>query len=93
VEDRLYCLLQPPLEVVAGMHELAFPCQPFPYQLEGVAFLYPRAAAVLADEMGLGKTIQAITAIRLLIHAGEMRQVLVVCPRPLVSNWQRELGR
>jgi SNF2 family DNA or RNA helicase len=93
LEDRLYCLLQPPLEVVAGMQELAFPCQPFPYQLEGVAFLYPRAAAVLADEMGLGKTVQAITAIRLLIHAGEVRQVLVVCPKPLVSNWQRELGR
>lgn len=93
LEDRLYCLLQPPLEVVAGMQALEFPCQPYPYQLEGVAFLYPRAAAVLADEMGLGKTVQAITALRLLIHAGEVRQALVVCPKPLVSNWQRELAR
>ncbi len=93
LEDRLYCLLQPPLEVVAGVGALEFPCRAFPYQLEGVAFLYPRAAAVLADEMGLGKTVQAITALRLLIHAGEVRQALVVCPKPLVANWLRELAR
>ena len=36
--------------------------------MEGVAFLYPRHAAMLADEMGLGKTMQAITAMRLLLH-------------------------
>lgn len=93
LEDRLYCLLQPPLEVVARVGALEFPCRAFPYQLEGVAFLYPRAAAVLADEMGLGKTVQAITALRLLIHAGEVRRALVVCPKPLVSNWLRELAR
>ena len=51
-----------------------FPFQPFPYQFEGVAFLYPRYAAILADEMGLGKTMQAITAIRLLLHAGRSAQ-------------------
>lgn len=93
LEDRLYGLLQPPLEVVARVGALEFPCRAFPFQLEGVAFLYSRAAAVLADEMGLGKTAQAITALRLLIHAGEVRQALVVCPKPLVTNWLRELAR
>ena len=54
---------------------------------------YIRAyAAVLADEMGLGKTMQAITAMRLLLHAGEIRRVLMVCPKPLVTNWQREFA-
>lgn len=90
LHDRLYYVLQPPLETVIGNQLLRFPCQPFPYQLEGVAFLYPRHAAILADEMGLGKTMQAITAIRLLLHAGELRSVLLVCPKPLVSNWRRE---
>lgn len=90
LHDRLYYVLQPPLETVIGNQMLHFPCQPFPYQLEGVAFLYPRHAAILADEMGLGKTMQAITAIRLLLHAGEVRSVLLVCPKPLVSNWRRE---
>ena len=90
LEDRLYYLLQPPLEVIVQAGDLTFPFQPFAYQMEGVAFLYPRAHAVLADEMGLGKTMQAITSIRLLLHAGEVRRVLLVCPKPLVTNWQRE---
>jgi SNF2 family DNA or RNA helicase len=72
---------------------LACPAQPFPFQLEGVAFLYPRHAAVLADEMGLGKTVQAILAARLLLHSGEVSTVLLVCPKPLVANWVREFGR
>ena len=42
--------------------------------------------------MGLGKTMQAITAMRLLLHAGELRSVLLVCPKPLVTNWQREFA-
>ncbi len=72
---------------------MTFPVQPFPYQFEGVAFLYPRHAAILADEMGLGKTMQAITAIRLLLHARrDCDSVLLVCPKPLVTNWQREFA-
>jgi SNF2 family DNA or RNA helicase len=90
LEDRLHYLLQPPLEMLLSGRALAMPCRPFPFQFEGIAFLYPRHAAILADEMGLGKTMQAITAIRLLLARGELRTVLVVCPKPLVSNWQRE---
>ncbi|MGA2034541.1 MAG: DEAD/DEAH box helicase [Thermoguttaceae bacterium] len=93
LEDRLHYILQPSLESLLCEGVLPMPCQPFPFQFEGVAFLYPRHAAVLADEMGLGKTMQAITAIRLLLHRGEIRSVLLVCPKPLVSNWQRELQR
>ncbi len=90
LQDRLQYLLQPPLETWMAGQEMTFPFPPFPYQLEGVAFLYPRFAAVLADEMGLGKTMQAITAIRLLLRAAEIRNVLLICPKPLVTNWQRE---
>ena len=92
LEDRLYYLLQPSLETLIREGSLDFPFHPCHYQLEGVAFLYPRVSAVLADEMGLGKTMQAITAMRLLLHAGEIQNVLLVCPKPLVSNWQREFG-
>ncbi|HPU06426.1 MAG TPA: DEAD/DEAH box helicase [Thermogutta sp.] len=90
LEDRLRYLLQPSLEAILAERQLEFPFTPFPYQLEGVAFLFPRHAAILADEMGLGKTMQAITAIRLLLRCGEVRRVLLVCPKPLVSNWRRE---
>jgi SNF2 family DNA or RNA helicase len=92
LEDRLFYCLQPPLETLLAGNQLDFPFRPFSYQFEGVAFLYPRVAAILADEMGLGKTMQAITAIRVLLRAGELRSVLLVCPKPLVSNWQREFA-
>lgn len=91
LEDRLYYLLQPPLEHLVGSGELQFPFEPFPYQFDGIAFLFPRYAAVLADEMGLGKTMQAISTMRMLLCSGEVRNVLLVCPKPLVTNWQREL--
>jgi SNF2 family DNA or RNA helicase len=90
LEDRLYYLLQPPLETIVQNAKLTFPFSPFPYQMDGIAFLFPRRAAVLADEMGLGKTMQAITAIRMLLLAEEMSSALLICPKPLVSNWVRE---
>ena len=92
LEDRLHYLLQPPLESLLAAESLHFPHQPFPFQLEGVAFLAARREAVLADEMGLGKTMQAITTMRLLAKLGSIRRVLLVCPKPVVTNWRRELA-
>ena len=92
LEDRLFYLLQPPLENLFSNEALEFPFHPFPYQFDGIAFLFPRQEAVLADEMGLGKTMQAIVAMRLLAHQGQVRRTLLVCPKPLVTNWQREIA-
>jgi SNF2 family DNA or RNA helicase len=92
LRDRLYYLLQPPLDSLVGSGQLTFPFDPFPYQLDGIAFLFPRYAGIIADEMGLGKTMQAISAIRLLLYAGEVRNVLLICPKPLVTNWLREFS-
>ena len=92
-EERLWYLLQPDLETLLRSCDLSFPRAPFPFQLEGMAFLLPRHGAVLADEMGLGKSMQAISSIRFLVRAGQARRVLVVCPKGLVSNWVRELGQ
>jgi SNF2 family DNA or RNA helicase len=92
LEDRLRLLLEPPLESLLAADSLCFAHRPFSYQLDGIAFLYPRDEAVLADEMGLGKTMQAVTAVRLLSHHGQIRRALLICPKPLVSNWQREFA-
>lgn len=92
LQDRLFYVLQPPLDLLVGSGQLNFPFEPFPYQLDGITFLYPRYAAVLADEMGLGKTMQAVSAIRLLLCSGTIRSVLLVCPKPLVTNWIREFN-
>jgi SNF2 family DNA or RNA helicase len=90
-KDRLLYLLQPPLEDVFAGKQVSLPFKPYPYQIRGIAFLMPRHAALLADEMGLGKTVQVIVALRLLFFAGLIRRGLVVCPKPLVINWSREL--
>jgi SNF2 family DNA or RNA helicase len=90
LEDRLFYVLQPPLESWLRGQELVMPFEPFPYQYEGIAWLFSQKAALLADEMGLGKTMQTITAIRLLLRAGQTRRILLVCPKPLIPNWQRE---
>jgi SNF2 family DNA or RNA helicase len=90
-KDRLLYLLQPPIEQMFVGKQVTVPFPPYPYQLEGIAFLMPRHAALLADEMGLGKTIQTILALRLMLQAGLVRRALLVCPKPLVFNWCREL--
>ena len=90
IQDRLNYILQPPIESILHLPTLDMPFEPFQFQREGVAFLYSAHFAILADEMGLGKTMQAITTIRLLLRTGEIRSVLLVCPKPLISNWQRE---
>jgi SNF2 family DNA or RNA helicase len=92
LRDRLYYVLQPPLESLMSSQCLEFPFEPFPYQFEGIAFLFPRYSAILADEMGLGKTMQAISTIRMLLSAGEVRNILLICPKPLVTNWVREFA-
>ena len=91
LRERLLLLLQPPLEHLFTGKRIRLPFEPFKYQIDGIAFLMPRHAALLADEMGLGKTMQTIVATRLLLHAGLVQRVLIVCPKPLVTNWGREL--
>ena len=92
IQDRLHYILQPPIESILNLPTLDMPFEPFPFQRQGIAFLYSAHFAILADEMGLGKTMQAITTIRLLLRTGEIRSVLLVCPKPLISNWQREFS-
>ena len=64
-----------------------------PYQLTGVAWLYQRLllglGVCLADEMGLGKTAQAISLI--CTARTSEHPALVVVPKSLVINWEREL--
>ena len=65
---------------------------PYPFQFEGIKFLFDRNRALLSDEMGLGKTIQAILAMRARIHSGQVQRVLIVCPKSLLPTWEREVN-
>src|SRR3989442_9094487 len=90
-KGRVLYLLQPASEDFFAGKQVRLPFQPYPYQIKGIAFLMPRHAALLADEMGLGKTAQVLISLRLLLQSGLIRRALVVCPKPLVVNWTREL--
>ena len=90
LQDRLFYLLQPPLETWLAGQEMIMPFEPFPYQYEGIAWMFARHSALLADEMGLGKTMQTITGVRLLLRSGQVNRILLICPKPLIPNWQRE---
>jgi SWI/SNF-related matrix-associated actin-dependent regulator 1 of chromatin subfamily A len=60
--------------------------KPFPFQEVGAEWLTKSRFRLLADDMGLGKSVQAITA----IHALSARNVLVICPAVVRSNWINE---
>ncbi len=91
IKDRLLYLLQPPLDNLFKGQQFPVPFKPFQYQVEGIGFLTARHSALLADEMGLGKTAQTILSIRILLQMSEVRRILIICPKPLVFNWSREL--
>jgi superfamily II DNA or RNA helicase len=70
------------------------------YQQDGFHFLAHLAAnslgGILADDMGLGKTVQALAWLLWLSdHAPADRplRALVVCPKSVVTNWEREAAR
>ena len=66
------------------------------YQKEGVRwlkYLYENSfGGCLADDMGLGKTLQAI-ALLSYIYPKTKTPSLIVMPKSLLSNWQKELER
>ncbi len=48
----------------------------------------------LADDMGIGKTVQALTLLQSLRESGHAKSAdLIVMPRSLLTNWEREAAR
>ncbi len=73
-----------------------------PYQREGFNFLCylstNRFGGILADDMGLGKTLQTLAWLLWLRgpdgpDAGSPGPILVVCPKSVMDNWDREARR
>ena len=69
-----------------------------PYQKAGLDWLHflhqYGFGGILADDMGLGKTIQVLALLQSLAERGELKAgALLVVPKSLLSNWQREAAR
>ncbi len=64
------------------------------YQKEGYEWMARLtewgAGACLADDMGLGKTVQTIA---LLLHRADKGASLIVAPKSLILNWEKELQK
>lgn len=68
-----------------------------PYQFRPVLRFIrsDRPRLLIADSVGVGKTIEAGLILRELQARCEIRSVLIICPRPLVTErkWQNEMKR
>lgn len=66
-----------------------------PHQLVGYQWLTRlydhRIGGLLADDMGLGKTVQVIAHLMRLKEKGVMGPHLIVVPKTLMANWEREI--
>ena len=61
-----------------------------PFQKAGIRYALDRQGVLIADEMGLGKTVEAIG----IINADpSIKTGIIVCPKSLKLNWERELER
>lgn len=63
--------------------------QPYPYQLDGIAFGLEKRRLFIGDEPGLGKTLQSIG----IVDTADAYPCLVICPSSLKINWQREFEK
>ncbi|WP_028322550.1 DEAD/DEAH box helicase [Desulfatiglans anilini] len=67
----------------------------FPHQVTGYRWLARLSdysiGGLLADDMGLGKTIQAIAHLVRLKEMGVEGPHLIILPKTLIDNWQREI--
>ena len=69
----------------------------YEHQVHGVAWLWKLhrmgKGGILGDDMGLGKTMQVSAFFAGAVRGGFARRFLVVAPKSLLGNWQKELLR
>ena len=59
--------------------------------VEWIASLHMKGiGGILGDDMGLGKTMQTLSGIGGLMVAKTIRNALVICPKSVLLNWERE---
>lgn len=68
-----------------------------PFQTDGYVWMkslhYRKLGGLLADDMGLGKTIQVISFLSYLHEIEHLTPTLVVVPKTLMDNWEKEVRK
>jgi SNF2 family DNA or RNA helicase len=90
--DLLFPVLQPPIAFDRPENYL-FPNPLYPYQWQGVKFLFENAHALLGDELGTGKTIMTIVALKVLIQQAKIQRALILCPPGALYQWKGEFEK
>lgn len=88
--DLLYPLLLPPIDFYFP-EQIDFYKPLYPFQQQGVEFLFNNNSALLADEMGTGKTVQTIIALRFLYRKAVVKKTLIICPKSVLGSAQLSL--
>ncbi|WP_242939943.1 DEAD/DEAH box helicase [Ruminococcus flavefaciens] len=69
----------------------------YPYQLEGIKWLkflfLNHFGGCLADDMGLGKTFQIISFLEDQEVKNNIKKVLIIVPKSLLTNWKKEFEK
>ncbi len=86
---------QPSLSTLYSLHAARINFIPFQFKPVLKLVNSDRPRLLIADEVGVGKTIEAGLILRELQARRDIQSVLVLCPKPLVSErkWQLELKR
>jgi len=88
--DLLYPLLLPPIDFDFA-EQIDFFQPLYPFQQQGIEFLFNNNSALLADEMGTGKTVQTIIALRFLYRQAFVKKTLIICPKSVLGSAQLSL--
>ncbi len=75
----------------SGGLQYAFKTKPYPYQLRAIELLLENPRYALLMEMGLGKT-KVIVDLHCILNTEfqNTKPFLIVCPKSLIYNWEKE---
>ena len=88
-------ILRPGLSTLYSLNTAGIDFIPYQYRPVLKFIRSDRPRLLIADGVGVGKTIEAGLILRELQARNDIKSVLIICPRPLVTEekWKREMKR
>lgn len=86
-------LAHPQIDTLYALHAARIQWIPFQFKPLLRFLRADRPRLLIADEVGVGKTIEAGLILKELQTRQQVENVLIVCPKALVTKWQAEMRR